>query len=272
MRKHTSIHHCQASARTKPFAQLRPWWHVLAAFASCAALCAPAHGQNPTPDQGRIDPAGKFSPPPAAETGAPAAADWKSGLDQLIEKTGESTFRIGLVQCDRVKRTITIPVQVHKRDGLVEYALVTTKGKLHESLLATEASPLHLQLAALLLGLSPQPGQGADVPVKINLEWASNGPLRREPLESMVTLTKDIPSAKAGSTLSIGTWMFHGSTLEPGGLAAEREGSLIALISDPFANIFNAREGTNDDDLFSPHAANLPPQGLPVSLIISPSL
>lgn len=267
-----SLHH--ASERKVPIGPPRRWWHGLVTLVPCIALCVPAHGQAPTPEQGRIDPSGKFSPTPstpAKDVSPPAGADWKKGLEPLVEKTGDTTFRIGLVQCDRAKRTITLPVQVQKRDGQVEYALVTTKGKLHESLLATEASPLHLQLAALLLGLSPQPGQGPDVPVKIDLEWATNGPLRREPLESMVKLTKDTPSAKAGSTLSIGTWMFHGSTLEPSGLAAEREGSIIALISDSFANIFNAREGTNDDNLFTPHADNLPPQGLPLSLIIRPA-
>lgn len=224
----------------------------------------------PTADQGSVDNTGKFHPskPPQEQTTPPANPAQPPG--NLIEKTGETTFRIGLVTCDRATKTITIPVQVKLREGPIEYALVTNKGKVHESLLVTDASPLHIQTAALLLGLSPQPGKGKPIPVVIEVEWSTNGPKRKLRLEELVALAKETPQAKTGATLAPGPWNFQGSTMDSDGFAAERDGSIIALISDPSANIGNPRPGHEDDDLFTPHTASLPPQGLPLSLLIHP--
>ncbi|MFD0895875.1 hypothetical protein KBB96_08000 [Luteolibacter ambystomatis] len=195
----------------------------------------------------------------------------KETAARQIEKTGETTFKVGLVQGDRATRTVVIPAKIKLREGLIEYALVTTKGKVHETLFTTEASPLHIQTAALLLGLSPQPGKGPPVPVTIEVEWAGNGPKRQVPLEEMVELTKDSPQAKSGTTLPKGAWSFQASTLDEDGFGAERDGSVIALISDPVALVGNPRADQDDDDLHIPHAASLPPEGLPVSIRISPA-
>lgn len=226
----------------------------------------------PTPDasQGSVEPSGKFHPskPPQEQT-APSTKPAKLP-ENPIEKISETAFRIGLVTCDRATRTMTIPVQVKLREGPIEYALVTNKGKVHESLLVTDASPLHIQTAALLLGLSPQPGKGKPIPVVIEVEWSTNGPKRKLRLEELVALAKETPQAKTGATLSQGPWNFQGSTMDEDGFAAERDGSIIALISDPSANIGNPRPGHEDDDLFTPHTASLPPQGLPLSLLIHP--
>ncbi|BCU79290.1 hypothetical protein llg_40050 [Luteolibacter sp. LG18] len=226
----------------------------------------------PAPDQGAIQSSGKFVPaqPGQHAKQAQPPAD-KEAADRQIEKTGETTFKIGLVQGDRATRTLTVPAKIKMREGLIEYVLVTTKGKVHETLFTTEASPLHIQTAALLLGLSPQPGKGQPVPVMIEVEWESNGPKRRVPLEDMVELTKDSPQAKSGTTLPKGAWSFQGSTLDEDGFGAERDGSLIALISDPAALVGNPRTDREDDDLHVPHAAALPPAGLPVTIRISPA-
>ena len=225
----------------------------------------------PDPAQGAIDASGKFVP-----TGNPAAAaapdDWKKAAAGLIEKSGPDTFRIGLIACDRKARTLTIPVKVNARSGLIEYVLVTEKGKVHEALFSTAADPLHIQMAALLLGLSPQPGKGggkdAGKPVTIEASWATNGPTKSVPLEKLVALAAEFPQNPTDVTLADGPWTFTGSLIDGGGFVAAREGSIISLIEDPAAMISNPRPCRLDDKLHVPNAALLPADGMPVSLVI----
>ncbi|MGI8965419.1 MAG: hypothetical protein ACR2H1_04940 [Limisphaerales bacterium] len=60
-------------------------------------------------------------------------------------------FEIGQVRLDKNKKSIQFPVHVNMNQGTIEYLLVTSSGKLHESLLRTEAEPRDIHLAVLLL-------------------------------------------------------------------------------------------------------------------------
>lgn len=231
-------------------------------------------GVMPHPSQGSVEGSGKFIPAnPQAEIpqNPPPPGEWREAVSKLIEKTGEHTFRIGIVHCDRMARTLTIPAEVNARDGLIEYALVTRKGKIHESLFSTEADPLHVQMAALLLDMSPQPGQPQAFDVMIEVEWATNGPPRKLPLEDLIALAKETPQNASGDTLAPGPWKYTGSLIDANGFVAAREGSLIALIEDPAALIGNPRPGRVDDDLHVPNAAAMPGPGMPVSIRILPN-
>lgn len=243
---------------------------ILAA-AMLGLACAEAQ---PTPDpaQGAIDGSGKFIPTTKAEgSKAPLTPEsLQKQAAELIEKTGETTFRIGRVQCDRATKTISFPAKINSREGLVEYALVTTKGKVHEALLATEVSPLHLHLAALLLGMAPQGETPKPMPISIEVEWATNGPAKRLPLEELVTLAHESPQGKTGSTLARGPWHYQGSMLDAGGFVAERDGSIIALISDSTALAGNPRARGNDDTLHVPNTALLPAKETPVTVSLRP--
>ena len=226
-----------------------------------------------TPDKGTVDASGKFVPtqPSGGGTAPTNASDWAEQAKKLIEKTGENSFRIGKIQCNRETRAVSFPAKVNARDGLIEYALVTTKGKVHEALLATEVSPLHLQMAALLLGWAPRPEAGAKaVPVSIVVEWATNGPAKQVPLEDLVALAHETPAGKTGATLARGPWTYQGSMIDAGGFAAERDGSIIALISDPAALAANPRPSREDDTLHVANTIALPPAAAPVTITIRP--
>jgi hypothetical protein len=225
----------------------------------------------PDPSQGIVDGSGKFSPanPPGEIPKTPTTPDeWNDSAANLIEKTGEHTFRIGLVRCDRATRTLTIPAEVNACEGLIEYALVTRQGKAHESLLTTAADPLHVQMAALLLGMSPSPGKEPQGEVVIEVEWESNGPPRKAPLEDLIALAKDNTQNPSGGTLAPGSWKFTGSLIDSNGFVAAREGSLIAIIGDPAALMVNPRPGREDNSLHVPNAAAMPSIGMPVSIHI----
>lgn len=194
--------------------------------------------------------------------------EWGNSASKLIEKTGDHTFRVGVVQCDRLALTLTIPAQVNAREGLIEYALVTRQGKVHEALLSTDADPLHVQMAALLLGMSPQPGKEQACEVMIDVEWATNGPTRKMALEDLIALAKGSPQDPSSGTMTRGPWKFTGSKMDSNGYAAAREGSIITLIEDPAAMIANPRPGREDDTLHVPNAAAMPGTGMPVSVCI----
>jgi hypothetical protein len=257
---------------------LRSGIFLLAGAALSAAQQAPYAGSGdristiPDASQGNVEDSGKFVPattPEKISKTPTAPQEWKDSASRLIEKTGKHTFRIGIVECDREARTLTIPARLNAREGLIEYALVTRQGKIHESLLSTEAEPLHVQMAALLLGMSPHPGKPQPCEVMIEVEWATNGPMRKLPLEDLVALVKDTPQNESGGTMTRGPWNFTGSQIDSQGFVAAREGSLIALIGDPAAVIVNPRPGREDDELHVPNGAVLPGNGVPIAVRIS---
>ena len=59
---------------------------------------------------------------------------------------------LGLVRLDKQSGSVTIPAFVNLKEGVIEYFLVTSEGKTHESVLRTDAEPLHIHVAMLLLG------------------------------------------------------------------------------------------------------------------------
>ncbi len=252
-----------------------PIRRTLCIGASLAIFVATAFAQNqpppPDPAQGSVTSTGKFVPAAAAaepEEAPQTPEEWKAAATKLIEKTGEHTFRVGAVNCDREARTLTIPARVNAREGLIEYALVTRQGKVHEALLSTDAKPLHVQIAALLLGISPQPGSGKALEVAVEVEWATNGPVRSVPLEDLISVAKGNPQAETTTTMDNGPWNFTGSQVDAAGFAASREGSLITLIGDPSALIANPQPIHADDSLFVPNTAALPADGVPLSVRI----
>lgn len=250
---------------------------LLAGVSHSAGQVVPPAGKSATgraaPDssQGTVDASGKFvsTKPTVGLPKTPATSgEWRRAASRLIEETGEHTFRIGVVLCDRTAGTLTIPAHVNAREGLIEYALVTRQGKIHEALLSTNADPLHVQVAALLLGMSPQPGNHP-CEVSIEVEWATNGPIIKVPLEEMIVMSREAPQSGAGTTMTRGPWKLTGSRIDTNGFAAAREGSIIALIGDPAAIIVNPRPGSKDDSLHLPHTSAMPAVNMPVSVRIT---
>src|SRR5688572_10164813 len=86
------------------------------------------------------------------------AAQNESAVSTNISTTPIATtngFIIGAVTLDKEQRSVNFPAAINQRTGIVEYAVVTTAGKTHESIFKTEAQPFHVHLAMLLLGARP---------------------------------------------------------------------------------------------------------------------
>lgn len=237
---------------------------------ACALVAAPM--RQPGPGEGTVNASGKYIPndpslrpgmTPPANPKAPTAADLPA---PRIEKQADGTMRIGRVTVDPKERTISFPAAVNAHAGLIEYALVTKTGKVHESLLNTDIAPLDLHVAALLLNLAPSQDASVYARVLIEVEWETNGPKRRELLEDMIKLAQDGQFGREGATLAAVGWNYAGSFLQGGVLAADREGSIITLIGDPVALLGNPRPDRVNDKVHVPNPARMPSLGMPVTV------
>lgn len=222
---------------------------------ACLSVSALSHGQGMPP------PRGPESEPPIG-TNAPAFPP--------VERIGDGIFRIGKVTIDRKQRLVSFPASVNQAQGLLEYVLVRTGGKTHESLLRTDAEPYDIQLACLLLNLSgtdrPIAHQGANEtptgdPVRLSITLNNETIMPEQWLIQTSNDTKqDVPPLN---------WLFTGSLISEGRFMAQTEGSIIALFHDPFAILDHASKGGESDRVWFVKEGALPPPGTPVTLTIS---
>jgi hypothetical protein len=92
-------------------------------------------------------PGGEGADAPAAA--APAAAR------PAVERTGEHSFKIGLIEFDSRTRELRFPAWVNMHQGMIEFPVVHRNGRTHEAIFATDALPLHLETALRLLRYKP---------------------------------------------------------------------------------------------------------------------
>jgi hypothetical protein len=183
----------------------------------------------------------------ADETVSPQSATNAPPLKQI----GPGIFELGKVVLNKNERTVNVPVTVNMTEGNVEYFVVTTTGKTHESVFRTEAEPYHIQLAMLLLGATgrgtnefpqektkPPPGD----PVTIEVLWTNAGgqrPVRAESLIFYRSTQTEMRPVK---------WIYNGSQINDTGFAAQQFGSIVSMIDDPDALFNNPLPRRDDDD------------------------
>lgn len=179
-----------------------------------------------------------------------------------IKQIAPGRFQIGRVTLDKQSRSVSFPAIVNMTEAIVEYVVVTREGKVHESLLRTDAAPKDIHVAMLLLDakgagtnavpedpLKPIPGD----PVIIEVSWKNKRGERRVRVEELIWNTQ------LKTNLSKGVWIYNGSRIENGAFMADLEGSIVSLITDPFALVNNPRPGRDNDDLCEVNSKAVPP-------------
>jgi hypothetical protein len=179
-----------------------------------------------------------------------------------VRQISPGRFQVGQVTLDKQSRSVTFPGVVNMTEAIIEYLVVTREGKLHESLLRSDVSPKEIHVAMLLLDakgagtnavpedpLKPIPGD----PVIIEVSWKEKNRQKRVRAEELVFNTQ------TKTNLAKGVWVYNGSRLENGAFLADREGSIVSLITDPFALVNNPRPGRDNDDLCEVNSAAVPP-------------
>jgi len=158
------------------------------------------------------------------------------------------------------------------RDGAIEYFAVTPDGKTYESVLTLRAKPLHLQLALLLLGAEYGGGlafQGdsalpAGDSVEMYVTWVTDkGDSVKRPATDLLY---DRETKRA---MPLSKWVFTGSMIrDSASFAADIEGSIVAVYSDPVAILNNPRRGRFDQTMYNPNTEVLPPLGTEITMTI----
>lgn len=181
---------------------------------------------------------------------------------------GPGQFELGLVRLDANTRTITLPCEVNMTEGPVEYLLVGAGGKLHESILRTQAEPLHLHLAMILLGFPEKPkvpptppGQRPGllgVPIELHIRFPGSDPV---PASTLVQKTQ-------GRPFSGQPWVYNGSQHQGGVFLAQTGRSIIALMED-FTSLANTSDIDRiNDKIWRPKPGAVSEIGTPADLIL----
>ena len=190
-----------------------------------------------------------------------------------IVQIGDEVYKLGKLELDLNKKTITMHGKVNMSAGLVEVFACTRIGKLHESVLVIDVEPIHLQTALILLGLEYQEGaryQGDPLTPKgdkvtIWVEWSIDGVTKRHRAEDLVfDRVKQKPMEHTD-------WVFTGSRTNNGIFMAQATGTLISTYRDPDTIIDNPLPGGADDTIYIVNSQIVPPKGTDVKVIITPA-
>lgn len=190
-----------------------------------------------------------------------------------VKEITPGIYEVGPVRLDKKARTISFPATVNMKDGIVEYWLVNTGGKVHESVLKTDVQPYHIHVAMLLLGAKGRPNLTAKERVEdkntygdtvaLWVEWTDEkGTKVKKRAEELV----DDVSQKA--LMSKGDWIYNGSWIFNGTFVAQRELSIVSTIHDHDALINNPRLKRDDDDNWTVDTKAIPPLNTPVTVTI----
>ena len=193
-----------------------------------------------------VDPLDEEKPPPK-----PTVKEIRPGV-----------FQVGGVLLDKSKKQISFPVLINMHEGLLEYILVTGKGKTHESLLVTRTEPYHIHVAMLLLGAKGAAGKDVPEdprkkipgdPISMKLSWKKDGKTLLAPVEQFVR------NRHLNKPMKTGPFIYNGSIISEGMFIAHRDGNLFSLITAPAALANNPRMGRHDDENWEAIKKGLPP-------------
>ena len=213
-------------------------------------------------------------PPPSAEPAKPA-----------VKKLDDTRFQVGDVIFDQKTREIRFPCKVNMTEGLLEYVIVHQKGKIHESLLATEVSPTDINLAFTLLRFRPSrelyalPNETGglsdkfpDIPpeiksaarVTIDVAWKDGDRLRRIPVNEW------IQHEVKTTSMPVGPFVYGGSDFHEGQFVAETSGDVAAIFISQAALLNYPGQDNADDTVWIPFPKRVPAQDTNVTVIIAP--
>jgi hypothetical protein len=210
-----------------------------------------------------------------------------SRLDKpLVEQLDPHRFRINTLLVDCSTREIRFPTKVNMTEGLLEFIMVTPKGKVHESLLVTDLSPSQLNFAFILLSYKPSAelfprldeigrtsGSYPEVPaeiknaarIAIDVEWTDlEGKVHRHPINEW------IQHRSHRTAMPSGPWLYTGAGVSQGKYIPDLTGDVAAIFVEQNALINYPGKAGDDDTNWFAFPNRIPPKDTPVTVIISP--
>ena len=132
-----------------------------------------------------------------------------------------------------IAKLVAFPAKVNQLVGLIEYALVTETGKVHESFLSTKVKPSDIHAGLLLLGVK--------VPAKVfgEVAWQVDGKWKRKPIPECVgqyplEAASELDDKVTAQSFDLKSkeWNWTGSRPRNGKLTADLSGSILSLQPD----------------------------------------
>ena len=199
-----------------------------------------------------------------------------------IRQISADLYEMNGIRFDKKQKTAQFETRVNLAKDLLEYGLVCKGGKLHESLLRSDVEPADLHVVMLLLGaqIPPQSTTSTNAspwidantlrtapPLKgdtvtLSLQWKSDNQTRTAQIEDWVL------NKQTGKPMEHKSWIYNGSEIIDHSFMAQRERSVVALVTDPFAMINNINKGHDDDSLWYANSNLVPIVGTTVLLTI----
>ncbi len=202
-----------------------------------------------------------------------------------IKQLDENKFQIGEITFDKISREIRFPAKIQMSEGLLEFLIVHDNGKIHESLMATAASPTHLNLAFTLLRYLPSrelyfvPTHAGETPpppvvisekekagsrIAIDVEWQENEKTQR------ASVNEWIQHSVTAEAMPAGPWVYGASETYEGKYIPEVTGDIAAIFLSNAAIINFPGADNGNDDVWNPFPKRIPADGTAVTVIISP--
>ncbi len=188
----------------------------------------------------------------------------------VLRTPDEPIVVIGGVSIDAEARSVTFEAKGCLTEGAVEYLLVHSSGKTHESVLTTDVSPRDIHVSMLLLGANDAEEISQDrsaqyitnellagsskpegTPVEVRVTWIANGREAKHSAGSLVENTQSGDSVEE-------SWIYTGSRIAAGSLLSQESGSIISLVADPEALINFAGKDRIRDDVWAVNGATTP--------------
>ena len=190
-----------------------------------------------------------------------------------LKEISPGVFELGIVRLNKDAKTVSFPAVVNMREDIVEYWIVHKGGKIHESVLTSEAEPYHIHLAMLLIGAKGRPNltpaqrvedkttAGDTIALWFEYQDEKGGQVKKRAEET-------IQDKSTKATMAKGDWTYNGSWIFNGAFVAQRELSIVSNIHDHDALINNPRPLRENDENWLAETKNLPPNGTPVTVTI----
>ncbi len=184
--------------------------------------------------------------------------------DSLLMKLDENNYKIDIINIDVANKEITFPAEFNMNRGVIETILVGPQGRLHETILKTDALPSYIQTSLLLLGL--ECGQNMELgnydtmpegdSLFVYAIWTDTlGISHEEPIERLVW---NVPE---NHEMVKTYWIFLGSKIVNGQFIAELDQNIIRTYHDPFAIIHSSLPTITDDTFYEANRNIVPENG-----------